>query len=326
MLHTPVLAKEGPAVALEEVMVKLVHRLAAGAATVLFVAACGGGPGASGTGSQAPSAAASPGASTTASAGPTEEVIAPPTSLVTPGTLTACVDIEYSPMEFFATADETDPNKATGFDVDAARAVAAKLGLRLEIKNTLFDALIPDLQAGRCDVVWSALYVSTDRLQVADAVPYMATGHVVLVTKGNPKAIKAVGDLCGKTISIQSGGLVETDSKKASDDCVAGGKAAITIQGYPKVADEFQQIVLGRVDAIWETDTAVSDWLLKHPTEYEVGFAFPHDKNYGVYYGKGKADIGTALTAAIAALKADGTLADIARLYQMDPATLETVK
>jgi polar amino acid transport system substrate-binding protein len=305
--------------------VKLMHRLAAGAATVLFIAACGPG-GSSGAPSQAASNAASQAPSAAASTGPTEATIAPPTSLIAPGTLTACVDIEYSPMEFFASADETDPNKATGFDVDAARAVAAKLGLKLEIKNTAFDALIPDLQAGRCDIVWSALYVSDERLQVADAVPYMATGHVIMVAKGNPKAIKAVGDLCGKTISIQLGGLVEKDSKKASDDCVAGGKAAITIQGYPKVADEFQQIVLGRVDAVWETDTAVSDWLLKHPDQYEVGFAFPHDKNYGVYYGKGKTDIGTALTAALAALKADGTLASIAALYQMDAATLDIVQ
>ena len=301
---------------------KLTHRLA-GVAIALFAAAC-----AAGTASIAPSQGPSAAAASIAppSVGPTEEPITPPTSLVTPGTLTDCVDIEYSPMEFFASADVTDPNQSTGFDVDAARAVAEKLGLTLEIKNTAFDALIPDLQAGRCDVVWSALYVSDDRLKVADAVPYMATGHVIMVTTGNPKAITKVDDLCGKTISIQIGGLVETDSKKASDACVAAGKPAITIQGYPKVADEFQQIVLGRVDAVWETDTAVSDWLLKHPAEYEVGFAFPRDKNFGVYYAKGKTDVGTALTAALAALKADGTLAAIAAQYQMDAATLDTVQ
>ncbi len=296
-------------------------RLAALAAITLFVAACGGGGA-----SNAPSQAASAAATSAASEGPTEAAIAAPTSLITAGTLTDCVDIEYSPMEFFASADVTDPNQSTGFDVDAARAVAEKLGLKLEIRNSAFDSLIPDLQAGRCDIVWSALYVSDDRLKVADAVPYMATGHVIMVTKGNPKAITKVDDLCGKTISIQGGGLVETDSKKASDDCVAAGKQAITIQSYPKVADEFQQIVLGRVDAVWETDTAVSDWLLKHPGDYEVGFAFPHNKNYGVYYGKGKTDVGTALTAALAALKADGTLAAIAAQYQMDAATLDTVQ
>ena len=37
----------------------------------------------------------------------------------------------------------------------------------------------------------------------------------------------------------------------------------------------FQQIVVGRVDAVWETDTAVSDWMLKNPGQYEVGYAMP---------------------------------------------------
>ena len=296
------------------------QRLATGAAIALFVAACGGG---------GSSTAPTQGASTTpASQAPatTEKPITPPTSLVTAGKLTDCVDIEYPPMEHFPSADVTDPNQAIGFDVDAARKVAQKLGLALEVVNSGFDALIPDLSAGRCDIVWSALYVSDERLQVADAVPYMATGHAIMVPTGNPKGIKAVTDLCGKTISIQSGGVVETASKKASDDCVAAGKSAITIQGYPKVADEFQQITLGRVDAVWETDTAVLNWMFSNPGKYEMGFAFPRDKNYGVYYGKGKTEVGTAITAALAALKADGSLAALATQYKIDPAVLETVK
>jgi polar amino acid transport system substrate-binding protein len=308
---------------LEEVTVKLSQRLAAGAAIAMFVAACAG-SGPSGAPSQA--ATTTPATEAPGSAAPTTEAIAPPTSIITAGKLTDCVDIEYPPMEYFASADETDPNKSTGFDVDAARAVATKLGLTLEVVNSGFDSLIPDLANARCDIVWSGLYVSDARLEKADAVPYMATGHAVMVPKGNPKAIKAVGDLCGKTISIQSGGVVETASKKASDDCVAAGKPEITIQGYPKVADEFQQIVLGRVDAVWETDTAVLNYMFSNPDKYEMAFAFPRDRNYGVYYQKGKTDVGTALTAALAALKADGTLAALATQYNIDPAVLETVK
>ena len=295
-------------------------RLAALAALSVLAAACGGG-----TPTTNPTQVATQAAPTEAAPSATAEVIAPPTSLITPGQLVDCVDIEYPPMEFFASADITDPNQAIGFDVDAAKAVAAKLGLTITIRNTGFDQLIPDLGAGRCDIVWSALYVSDERLQVADAVPYMATGHVVMVPAGNAKGIHAVEDLCGKTISIQSGGVVETASKAASKACTDAGKQAIDIQGYKLVSDELQQIVLGRVDAVWETDSAVSDWLLKNPGKYEVAFAFPRDKNYGVYYGKGKADIGTAFTAAIAALKADGTLATIAAKYQIDPAVLDTV-
>ena len=306
----------------EEENVKLGTRWAALAALAMIATACSNGGAASTAPTKAP-ATQTPATEAPATAAPaTEKPIAAPTSLITAGTIVDCVDIEYPPMEYFPSADVTDPNQAIGFDVDAAKAVAAKLGLQITIRNTGFDALIPDLQAGRCDIVWSALYVSEKRLAVADAVPYMATGQVVMVPVGNPKAIKLEADLCGKTVSIQSAGLVEQRINAASDACVAAGKAAITIQGYAKVADEFQQIVIGRVDAVWETDTAVSDFMIKNPGKYEVAYALARDDNYGVYFGKGKADIGTAFTAALKALLADGSLGTIAGKYEMDPAIL----
>ena len=303
---------------------KQTSRWAALAAVGMFVAACSTG---GGTPTAGPTQAVTqaPATQAPASVAPTEVPIAPPTSLITAGTIVDCVDIEYPPMEYFASADVTDPNQAIGFDVDAARAVAAKLGLKLEVKNTGFDALIPDMTTGRCDIVWSALYINDTRLEVADAVPYLSTHQMIMVPVGNPKAIKSLDDLCGKTISIQSGGLVEKRANAQSDKCVAAGKAAITIQGYPKVADELLQIVKGSVDAVWETDSAVKDFMSKNPGAYEVAYTLEPD-NYGVYYGKGKADIGTAFTAALKALKADGSLAALCTKYEIDPAKLEAIQ
>ena len=301
---------------------KSMTRWAALSAVTLIVAACNGG-GASGAPTQGGATAGATQAAPTAEASPV--TIAPPTDLITEGTLTDCVDIEYPPMEFFP-PDVTDPNEAIGFDIDAAGAVADRLGLELEVRNTAFDALIPDLQAGRCDIVWSALYVSESRLEVADAVPYMATGQVVMVVIGNAAGIAQESDLCGKTISIQGGGLVQERAEAASAACEAAGSEAIDIQAYETVAEELQQIVRGSVDAVWETDTAVSNFILEHPNEYEVAYALPRDDNYGVYYEKGNTDVGDALTAAIAALKDDGTLATIAQTYAMDPAILEVVE
>lgn len=302
------------------------HRLAALGAVTLIAAACTGGGGATTapTSGPATSGAASAPASSAPEVSPV--AIAAPTGLVTEGKLTDCVDIEYSPMEFFASADVTDPNQAIGFDVDAARAVADAFGLDLEVHSSKFDTLIPDLQAGRCDIVWSALYLSDERLQVADGVGYMKTGHVLMVPSGNPKGISGPDSLCGLTISIQSGGLVEKRSTAASKTCTDAGKDAITIQKYAKVSDELQQIVLGRVDVVWETDSAVADFMLKNPDKYEVAYSFPRDDTYGVYYTKGNTSLGDALTAALKALKAYGTLGDIANTYQLDEGTLEAIQ
>jgi len=262
----------------------------------------------------------------TSSAGTSHASLPAPAGLLQSGQLSDCVDIEYSPMEYFPSASVTDPNKAIGFDVQAAQAVAKAWGVTLQVRNTGFDALIPDLTAGRCDIVWTALYVSQKRLAVADAVPYMATGQVVMVPKGNPKHIKTLDDLCGKKVSIQTGGVVEQRINDQSKTCTNAGKSAIQIAGYPKVADEFQQIVVGRVDAVWETDTAVSDFMLKNPGKYEVGYAMPKTDSYGVYFQKNKPELKTGLSDALKALKADGTLATLAKKYQIDPITLDVIK
>jgi len=257
--------------------------------------------------------------------GSTPVTIAPPTGLVEEGKLTDCVDIEYPPMEFFP-PDVTDPNQAIGFDVDAARAVADRFGLELDVRNTGFDALIPDLATGRCDIVWSGLYVTDTRLKQADAVPYMATGQVVMVPVGNPKGIGQESDLCGKTISIQGGGLVQERAEAASAACESAGSDPIDIQAYKQVSDEFAAIVNGRVDAVWETDTGVLNFQFNHPNEYDVAYKMPVDDNYGVYFTKGKTDLGEGIQAAIDALNADGTLDALATQYNIDTALLETVE
>jgi len=284
----------------------------------LLLAACTGA-------SPSPSASASS-APASASVAPSASAIAAPTSLITAGQLVDCVDIEYPPLEYFPTTDVSNANAAIGFDVDAAKKVAALLGLQITIRNAAFDALIPDLTAGRCDIVWTGLYVSAKRLAVADATPYMATGQVVMVPAGNPTGIHSATDLCGKSVSIQSGGVVEQRINQASTDCTAAGKAAIDIHGYKQVADEFQQIVLARVAAVWETDTAVLNWQFQYPGKYDVAYAMAKDDKYGVYYQKGKADVGAAIAAALKALKADGSLAALAQHYKLDPTILDAIQ
>jgi polar amino acid transport system substrate-binding protein len=307
------------------------HRLSLLAAISLVAAACTSGAAASpstaapsvAASEAAPSVAASAPASQAASVAPSASAIAAPTSLLKSGELSNCVDIEYSPMEFF---DPNYPKTPVGFDVESYQAVVKKLGLSENIVNTAFDGLIPALQANRCDIVWTALYINDTRLKVADAVPYFKTSQVIMVPAGNPKGIKSETDLCGKSVSIQGGGLVQERITKASSDCTTAGKEKITVQAYPKVADEYQQIVIGRVDAVWEIDTSVADFRLKNPNKYDVAFTVPGDDKYGIYYGKGKTDVGAALTAALKALKDDGTLAGIATKYNLDPANLSVIQ
>ena len=66
--------------------------------------------------------------------------------------------------------------------------------------------------------------------------------------------------------------------------------------------------------------------MIKYPGKYEVGYAAPKTDSYGIYFQKNKPDLQTALSAALKALKGDGTLSTLARKYQMDPVVLDVIK
>ena len=243
--------------------------------------------------------------------------------LVTKGTLTNCIDPEYPPMEYFSNGSS---GKIIGFDADSAAALAKELGLKIKQLNTSFDGLIPALNAGRCDIVWTALYLSNKRLAVADGVPYLETGPGVVVAKGNPKKISDISfSLCGTRIAVQGASANEGLVKAQDKICKDTGKKSIAISSYPKVAETVAALLNGKVDGIVETDVACGDIVNKNANKLEVAKGyFLGDVSFAAYMNKGSA-LTPAVKKAVEKLISNGTLAKIAKKYNLDPEKLTTV-
>lgn len=244
-------------------------------------------------------------------------------SLVTKGTLTNCIDVEYPPMEYFSNGTS---GKIIGFDADGSTALAKALGLKIKLLNTSFDGLIPALNAGRCDIVWTALYLSNKRLAVADGVPYLQTGPGLVVKKGNPLKIQNLtSDLCGKKMAVQAASANEGLLKEQSIACVDIGAKAIKISSYPKVAETVAALLNGKVDGIVETDVACGDIATKSKGKLSVASgAFPGDIQFAVYLNK-NSPLTAQVKAGIKKIIANGTLGKVAKNYNLDPGKLTTV-
>ena len=243
--------------------------------------------------------------------------------LVTKGTLINCIDPEYPPMEYYSKGTS---GKIIGFDAEASAALAKELKLKIKQLATSFDGLIPALTAGRCDIVWTALYLSNKRLAVADGVPYLETGPGVVVAKGNPKKITDISfSMCGKRIAVQGAsaneGLVQAQDKVCKDT----GKKGIAISSYPKVAETVAALLNGKVDGIVETDVACGDIVNKNKKKFEVAKGyFLGDVSFAAYMQKGSA-LTPVVKKAVQKLMDNGTLAKIAKKYNLDPEKLTTV-
>jgi len=250
-------------------------------------------------------------------ADPTTSSLKAPASLVTAGSLKVCADLSFPPMTY-----QDAGGKPAGFDVDTARAVAELWNVELATQNTPFDGVLPALSSGRCDLAWTGINVTDERLQTFDAVPYLDTGLVLLVGADNPEGISSPEQLASKTAATQSGTIYEKSLKALAKDLEAKGESAPRVQTYPKMTDAIQQLVVGRADAVLTQDTEAAYRGEQQPGAFEVAYTYPEKDRFGVYFKKGNAEMQSGLTTALSELQDSGELARIAESNGLSPENL----
>ncbi len=247
--------------------------------------------------------------------------IAPPTNLITPGTLTVGSDTTYPPQEFL----DTTSNKYTGFDIDLITEMAARMGLKPNIVKTDFTTIIDNLTNKRFDVVISAVTINDDRKKKVDFIPYFNAGESLLVQKGNPMNLKSVTDLCGLNVGVQKATVEQDDLTAASKDCVSKGKKPISLTILASQTDVVQLLANKRVVATYQ-DSPVTDYFNKlNPGMFEVGGSVVNAAQEGIAVRKGETSMLQPLQAAFNAVKSDGTYTKIVEKWGVTSGALAMV-
>lgn len=220
-------------------------------------------------------------------------------------TLKVATDPAYAPFEFFA----SDNTTMVGFDIDLAKAIAMKLGLKVVHVNSGFDTILTGLDSGKYDLGMSFFAVTAERAKSFDFVTYLVGGSGIAVQAGNPLNLRMdASALCGRTISAVNGslqGMMMLPSM--SKECVARHAKPIGIRLYPSQNDAKLAVSSGRVNAVmanasplkYSADNSAGALMLAPGPEYKPGPS-------GIALRKGSKLTG-AVAAAIDELVADGT-------------------
>jgi ABC-type amino acid transport substrate-binding protein len=119
------------------------------------------------------------------------------------GTLRVAVDYGFRPFT------DIQSNEPRGYDIDLARAVAAKLGLRAEFVPSGLDSIYDDLAAGRADMAASALpYAPEQGWRVSFSEFYYNAGQVLVVSSSSPITTEA--SLAGVCVGVALGSDADT--------------------------------------------------------------------------------------------------------------------
>lgn len=107
--------------------------------------------------------------------------------------LTSCGDGKENSRALVMVTEATFPpyefrrgKEIVGIDIDICRAVAKKLGRKLEIKDAAFDSVIAHVIAGKADLAASGITVTEERKKnVLFSAPYVTASQLIIIRKGS---------------------------------------------------------------------------------------------------------------------------------------------
>ncbi len=162
------------------------------------------------------------------------------------GKITVATEGEWSPFTYH----DADTNELVGFDVEAAKEIASRLGVEAEFKEGDFDGGLTGVSQGTFDMMANGVDVTPDREQTFDFTDPYAYDHAVLVTKSDNEAIKTFDDLKGKT----------TANSVGSTYAAMGEQYGATVVNVPTLGETMELVLNGTADATINANTSVQDY------------------------------------------------------------------
>lgn len=221
--------------------------------------------------------------------------------LVEDGTLTVATEGTYKPFSY-----HDDTGELVGYDVDVARAVGERLGLKVEFAETQWDAIFAGLDAGRFDTIANQVTITPEREeQYAFSSPYTVSRGVVVVTEDNGD-ITSFEDLQGRTTA-------QSLTSNWRDLAEESGAEIEDVEGWAQSVSLLRD---GRVDATINDTLTYLDYVNENGQSGLKIAAETEDTSQAAFVTTPEREALTEeISGALDELREDGTLAELSTKY-----------
>lgn len=199
-----------------------------------------------------------------------------------------------------------------GLDIDMARLIAAKLGVKVELIPVTSANRIPYLQTGKADLVISTLGKNPEREKVIDfTAAYSPFFQAVYASQS--MAIKGFGDLAGKSVGVTRGAIEDMELTKVAP-------ASADIRRFEDNNATVAAFVSGQVQTI-ATGVAVADNMARRNPQLKAEFkVLLKDSPNFIGVAKGQEKLRLKVNEIIKAAKASGDIDKMAGKWLGRPA------
>jgi cystine transport system substrate-binding protein len=212
------------------------------------------------------------------------------------GTLKVALEGTYPPFNY----KDPKSGELAGYDVDVARLIGGKLGVKVEFVSSEWASILAGLSANKYDVIISQVGINAKREQAFDfSAPYIYSMPQLIVRKNESAVYTSLTDLKGKKLGVGQGSVYEQQAK-----AVPG----IEVRSYAAAPDTMADLASGRLDAALN-DSLMSAYLLKISTlPIKAGARVGAVERMGIPFQKGNPQFKAALNKALSEAAADGSL------------------
>ena len=211
------------------------------------------------------------------------------------GTLKIATEGTYPPFNF-----KDKSGQLTGYDVDVARLLAARMGLKAEFIASEWSGILAGLAGNKYDVIVAQVGVNPKREQAFDfSDAYIYSVPQLIVRQDATASYATLADLKGKRLGVGQGSLYEQQAR-----AVPG----IDVKSYAAAPDTLSDLAIGRIDAALN-DSLMAAYLLKaSKLPIKAGAHVGQVERMAIPFQKGNPQFKAALNQALAAARADGSL------------------
>ncbi|HWU61067.1 MAG TPA: transporter substrate-binding domain-containing protein [Ensifer sp.] len=219
----------------------------------------------------------------------------------------------YPPLQF------VDPKsgKQIGWEYDAMNEIAKRLNFKVEYQNTSWDAMIQAVSDKQYDIGMTGITIKDERKEKVDfSDPYMRSEQFMLV-RGDEKRFTDAKSFAADTKLLVGAQPGTTPFYTAVYSVLDGDEKNPRIKLFETFGATVQALKAGDVDTVLTDGTAGKGYVDASNGGLKLVGGPLGTEDFGFIFPKGS-DLVKPVNAAIAALKADGTLDALNKKWFLD--------
>ena len=221
------------------------------------------------------------------------------------GYMLAATEDDFRPFEF------VEDGVSKGYDNDILAEIKKSLPFEVRQEILPWAGILPGVTTGKYDIAVTAVLVTAVRKPTFDFASPVAQSTSFYATKAGA-SISAPADLNGKTVGAQAGSAMLADLQAFDAELKAKGGAGLKkIVEYPSNPEAYQDLALGRTDAVVNTEINLRSLVEERKGVFSLGQAIAKPVYIAWALKKGNTDTVKLIDDALLALRQN------AKMYEM---------